>query len=52
MVELLLLLFRDSNYWDTKPVSMGDIIWGAIINILIFLVIKEMFSNKNNKDHN
>lgn len=51
MIELI-LLFRDANYWETKPVSIGNMIIGAIVNILIFLVAKEMFSNKNNKNQN
>lgn len=51
MIELTLLFIRDTNYWDTGPTSIGSIIIGAITNILIFLVAKEIFSNKNNKDH-
>lgn len=52
MIDSIFLFFRDSNYWETEPVSIGNIIIGAIVNILIFLVAKEMFSNKNNKDQN
>lgn len=52
MIELMILLFRDANYWDREPVSIGTIIIGAITNILIFLVAKEIFSDKNNKDKN
>lgn len=51
MIELI-LLFRDANYWETEPVPIENIIIGAIVNILIFLVAKEMFSDKNNKDQN
>lgn len=52
MIELIILFLRDTNYWDQEPVSIGTMIIGAIINILIFLVAKEIFQDKNNKDHN